>query len=395
MARHKRILIFVHDGRGLGHLRRLSRIAAQLQQEASVLFVTGHREAATLAPRECEFVHLPSLDSIDGRRSRHWGREPFLDSDTGRGRALRRELMMTCMKEFQPDGFVADYLPMGIDHELLPVLSYGEECRKYFIVRGVMGEPTYVRNFVLTPQARDILRDRYDAILATCDERIVDVAEEYSLTGDLRERLLYTGYVADPFDPERCQQARQERCLPSDATWVVCSAGGGKDGEDLMQRCWELALQFPECYFDLILGPRSRLCTVKEGWFGGTRIRVQQSDPANMQYRLGGADIVICRGGYNSLMEACVGHARMIVAPIATDYEQIQHPARLAAFRPLDIVVDLTELDVAMEKALNSGPVQHRFCDLQIDGGRQTARAILDDLSLGPDSRSEYQAVAI
>ena len=34
--------------------------------------------------------------------------------------------------------------------------------------------------------------------------------------------------------------------MPSDAKWVVCSAGGGKEGEQLIQRCWEIAQIFPD-----------------------------------------------------------------------------------------------------------------------------------------------------
>lgn len=56
MDERKRILIFVHDGRGLGHLRRLCRLADQLKHDASVLFVTGHRDASYLVPKDCEYI---------------------------------------------------------------------------------------------------------------------------------------------------------------------------------------------------------------------------------------------------------------------------------------------------------------------------------------------------
>jgi predicted glycosyltransferase len=381
MPPRKRIMIFLHDGRGLGHLRRLSRIAAKLQEQASVLFVAGHREVAHMVPRECEFVHIPSLDSIDKRRTRHWARAPFLGDDMARGRALRSELLRTTFQAFAPDAFVSDYLPLGIDQELVPLLTGEQPCRKYFIIRGLLGAPDYVRSHVLTPQAKAILERHYDLLLATCDARTVDVAGEYGLSPTLRERLEYTGYVVEPFSPERCQAVRADRLLPEGAKWVVCTAGGGKDGEDLLERCWELALQFPECYFDLITGPRSRLSVVQEGWYAGTRIRVQQSDSQTMPYRLGGADVVITRGGYNSLMESCVGNARIIVVPIQSDYEQVHHPARLAPFRPLEVVHELGALDLALEAAMHGPPVEHSFHEVDTDGAAHTARAILHDVS--------------
>lgn len=377
----KRILMFVHDGRGLGHLRRLSRIAAKLQEEASVLFVTGLREASQMVPPACEFVHIPSLDNIELRRSRHWGRLPFLGDDEARGRGLRNGVILSILKEFEPDAFVSDYLPLGFEHELVPLLTMARNCRRYFIVRGILGRPGDTNIKALSPTGRAALRQHYDLILATCDERIVDIAREYSFEPELTQRLVYTGYTAERFDPERCDQARSDRLLPPGATWVVCTAGGGKDGEDLLRQCWNLALQFPECYFDLIVGPRSRLSVLKEGWYAGTRIRVQESDYKSMEYRLGGAGIVICRGGYNSLMEACVGRARIIVAPIATDYEQVHHARRLSEFRPMHVVDDIEELDLALERAISEGPVEHRFGELRTDGIEQTSRMILADLA--------------
>lgn len=381
MASRKRILIFVHDGRGLGHLRRLSRIASELQDEASVMFVTGLHEAAHMIPRGCEFVHLPSLDSIEPQRSRHWGRLPFLGDDAVRGRGLRNGLLTTIVKEFQPHGFISDYLPLGFQHELVPLLTQTQSCRRYFIVRGILGPGGDNQKHAFGLTGRQALREHYNLILATCDERIVDLAADYNLEPDLLNRLIYTGYAAEPYDPEACDKARAERLLPPGATWVVCTAGGGKDGEDLLESCWDLALRFPECHFDLIVGPRSRLSVLQQGWYAGTRIRVQSADYETMPYRLGGADVVICRGGYNSLMEAAVGPARMIVAPIATDYEQVHHARRLAAFRPMDVVDDLDNLDLSLERSLEQPPVNHKFSALHLDGISQTARVILADLA--------------
>lgn len=380
-SKQKRILIFVHDGRGLGHLRRLSRIATRLQGEASVLFITGHRDASYMVPKNCEYVHLPSLDSIDHRRSKHWGRRPFLEDDIPRGRAIRKEILAACMETFDPHGFISDYLPLGMDSELAPLLASTPTCRKYFVIRGIMGDPTSGQHAGITSATKDILLEHYDKILVTCDKRIVDVAKEYSLPPELTNKLVYTGYAVEPIDTDACAAARTDRLLPNGATWVVCSAGGGKDGEDLLHRCWELALQYPECYFDLIVGPRSRISLLRQGWYGGTRIRIQQSDEGTMPQRLGGADVVICRGGYNSLMEAAVGNAQIIVAPIQTDFEQRNHARRLSAFRPIHVVDNIDNLDLEFEKVLNQSKVLHQITDLQLDGLETSSRFILSDLA--------------
>ncbi len=380
MTGQKRILIFVHDGRGLGHLRRLSRLAEKLQERASVLFVTGHREAAYLIPKECEFVHIPSLDSIDRKRSRQWNRSPFL-ADANLGRKLRGDLLRSCAESFQPHAFISDYLPLGMEQELTPLLRSTPGCKKYFIIRGILGDPRTVPYTVMNPPTLQALREHYNMLLVTCDERIIDVAEEYSLPPDVVEKIVYAGYAAAPFDKAKAAAARLERHLPDGATWVVCSAGGGKDGEDLIQRCWELALSYPEYHFDLIVGPRSRLTLLHEGWYGGSRIRVQQSDTHSLPSKLAAADIVIGRGGYNSLVEAAVGDAHLIVAPIATDYEQVHHARRFSAFRPIHLVDDLADLDRVFESVATLPKPTQQTIGLDMTGLDTASHLILADLA--------------
>jgi predicted glycosyltransferase len=374
----KRILIFAHDGRGLGHLRRLARIASELVGEASVLFVTGHRWVASFLPPQCEFVHVPSLDSISSGRSRHWGVEPFVNPQTGIGIRLRREILRQCVDIFQPDAFVVDYLPMGVDHELLDILNDNSSPRKnYLILRGVLGQPTQVWADVLTPQARSVLKQCYEKILVTCDSRIVDVGAEYRLGPDITCRLEYTGYVVPKNDEVRVSWAREARRIPAGKRWVVCAAGGGKDGEDLIEHCWDLALQYPECYFDIVAGPRSGLAIRSESC-KDDRIRVYQDDFHLMPEKLAAADSVIIRGGYNSLLEASVGTANMIVWPY--DAEQTIHAERLSAFRRMQVVRSVEELETAFADFLSLDKAEMSLTLLDVDGAKKTAASVLDDL---------------
>ena len=374
----KRILIFAHDGRGLGHLRLLCRIASELVKEASVLFVTGQRWAASFLPPQCEFVHIPSLDSINLNRSRRWGLRPFVMPHTGIGIRLRREILRKCVDVFVPDSILVDYLPMGIDQELLDVIKDQSALRKnYFILRGVLGQPTEVWADVLTPQALLILAQCYEKIFVTCDSRIVDIEAEYRISKHLTSRLIYTGYVAPDNDPIHAAEIREARRVPPGAKWVVCAAGGGKDGEDLIKYCWDLALQYPECYFDIIVGPRSRLAVRSEAR-RSDRIRIYQDDFSHMPEKLAVADVVVIRGGYNSLVEASVGTANIIVWPY--NAEQTIHAQKLSAFRRMDVVRSVEELATAFSAVLsrnrNAEPVQ----ELNMDGAATTARLILDDL---------------
>ena len=70
--RQKRFMFFVHDGIGLGHLSRMSKIAQGLQGLAACLVVSGYREMSWMVSKECEYIHLPNLYDIyitQGHRS--------------------------------------------------------------------------------------------------------------------------------------------------------------------------------------------------------------------------------------------------------------------------------------------------------------------------------------
>jgi len=376
-----RILIFTHDGRGLGHLRRLGRLGKLLQQHASVLFVTGHREASWLVPAECEFIHLPNLDSLDPRRSRQWGRRPFLHDGLSIGRRLRRDVISSTIRQFRPHAIILDYLPLGMDEEMREFLADLPECRKYFISRGILGSPDQVYRDVLTPSAVSALRDVYHAILVMSDSKIIDMAKEYSLDPVVADKIAYVGYAAEGVSQAAIEGMRSKRMLPKDAKWVLCTAGGGKEGESLIQRCWEIAQIFPECYFDVVIGSRSRLLVESEAWVDGNRIHLVPNETRELPLMHASADIVITRGGYNSLMEACMGSGRIIVAPIMTDYEQVNHAKRLSEFRDIRVVESLTDLDIALEECLGDGaPVPNRLRELNMDGLHVATKLILSDI---------------
>lgn len=90
-----RALFYVFDGgSGIGHLRRLSRIAAAMQERFSCLIVTGHDVGPQwIVPPGCEYVRLPAWDSILPAKAAYWGRAPFLDVDIDEAVHLRRSIL--------------------------------------------------------------------------------------------------------------------------------------------------------------------------------------------------------------------------------------------------------------------------------------------------------------
>ncbi|GMT99605.1 glycosyltransferase [Corallococcus caeni] len=388
----KRALFYVFDaGTGVGHLRRLSSIARQLQGRFSCLVVTGHRAAAHwFVPEECEYVHLPSWDSLLEAKARYWGREPFVAFDKRRAIRLRREILRGVVRGFQPDAIFVDHLPLGAEEELSTILK-NTRCRKYFVTRGVLNETEDLRRLILGSKAHHYLMTQYDRIFVAADSKVVDFARQYNLPPELRAKTLHTGYVAQGISPELIARARADRGLGDDDVWVVASAGGGQMGERLIAGCLELASKFKNVAFDIVMGPRSKLTWPDPHRTVIVRERLHlHKEAAHMPYLNASADLVISSGGYNTLQEALQGKANILCFPYRTDLrdEQYQHAVRLQRFVNLKVSVDLSELEGLFARALRELG-RHRRADrrdeLDRAGAANIERIVLADLGIEPN----------
>jgi len=390
--RQWRALFFAFDGGvGLGHLRRLARIAEEMQGSCACLLVTGHREAADwFIPSGCEYVHIPSWDSLISERSQYWGREPFLQIGVDEAIDFRRQLIAGIVEAFRPDAIFVDHLPLGSRNELAEIVR-NYDCRKYLITRGVLNETEDLDSLILGGEAGVALVENYDRILVAADSRIVDFANTYDLPAEIREKVSYTGYVSQTVTPAAIAAVRKSRGLQPDDVWVVASAGGGQTGEETILASIELARSYSKLAFDIVLGPRSglRIESEETAFSDSARVRISRGAP-NLPLLHASADLVITSGGYNSLLEAIQGRAKIVCVPLRKSErdEQRKHTAKLAQFVEIWVAPSAAELAgqfAAALSALKAGTGDRR-AKLDLDGSSAISSVVLDDLSLSAET---------
>ncbi len=382
----RRAVFFVFDGgTGLGHLRRLARIAQQMQARFACLLVTGHRAAANFfVPPTCEYVHLPSWDNLIPEKSRYWGRPPFLDVDLAGAVTLRREIIHGIMRGFRPDAIFVDHLPLGANEELAEVIE-SAECRKYFVTRGVLNNTEDLGRLILGGAAYAALRDRYHRIFVAADPRVVDFTRSYNVDHTIRAKTVTTGYVAESISSEAIAAARAARGLGPADVWVVASAGGGQTGEATVETSIALARAYPQFAFDIVLGPRSNLSAdiVTPDESGGGRVRIYREVP-DMATRHASADLVISSGGYNSVLETLQGRAVILCVPLRKDVrdEQSRHAGRLSRFVDIRIAPRASDLPALFAAAIEELPRHRpdRRAELDMNGAAEIERLVVDDL---------------
>jgi len=383
----KRAIFFVFDaGTGVGHLRRLAGIAKRLQGRFSCLVVTGHRAAAHwFVPEECEYIHLPSWDSLIESKARYWGRKPFIFLDQSEAVQLRKDILRGVVEAFKPDVIFVDHLPLGANDELADILQ-DARCMKYLVTRGVLNETENLRQLVLGGRAHDYLKLYYHKILVASDPKVFNFLKQYNISPEIREKTVHTGYVIESVPQDMIRKTREDRGLNPGDTWVVASAGSGQRGEQLIEGCLELARTHKDIIFDVVLGPKSSLAWPDRHLTSIARDNLRlHKEIYQMPYFHASADLVISTGGYNSLLETLQGNAKILCFPYRKDQrdEQYHHAARLKKFIDIEVSTELGELPGIFARAISSirsNEPSDRRRELDFDGAAVIEKIVLDDL---------------
>lgn len=384
----KRAIFFVFDGgTGIGHLRRLACVAKKLQGHLACLVITGHRTPANwFIPEECEYIHLPSWDSLLQRKAQYWGRKPFILLHQAEAIRLRQGILNGVVEAFKPDVIFVDHLPLGTHDELAEIVRTAR-CLRYFITRGVLNE-SIKPNPVLSQKAQRYLQAHYERILVASDKRVFDFSAEYNLSEPIKQKTVHTGYVVERVSRDVITTIRERRGVHNGGVWVVASAGGGQLGEELIERCIDLARSHKEISFDIILGPRSSLRWDDEREYVMVRNNLHlHKEVWNMPYLHASADVVISSGGYNSLLETLQGDASILCFPTWKDHrdEQYRHATRLGKFVNIKVSTDIGKLPMIFDEVIESiARVAPRDRRDELDfGGADTIRNIvLEDLGI-------------
>jgi predicted glycosyltransferase len=323
----KRIMLLCHEGVGLGHLRRISRIAEVLQQRHSCLIVTGIREAFWLVPQKCELLKLPSWEGIDQIRAARRGREPTIDMSRQDALAFRSGLMLAAAQFFNPHAILVDYLPFGHHGELRQLLA-ATPAKKYLIHRGITDSSD---ESILRGPATEEIADIYDRIMVMADVRVSDLAVKDRYCPRAAKKIEYCGYIV----PEI------ERRMGDTTFDVVSTGGGGNGAEELLTACLRAAERNSHVSFCVVLGPRSRLSAKTIGKIPINATVIESTE--RLPELLASASVVVSTGGYNSILETVSGGGRIIVHPNqqGDDDEQLEFVNGLSSYYPIRLARDL------------------------------------------------------
>ncbi|MEW6673239.1 MAG: hypothetical protein AB1427_16175 [Thermodesulfobacteriota bacterium] len=183
------MLIYAHDGRGLGHASRGIAVGAavrRLYPELKVLFLSGCRQTdALIGPIPLDWIKLPAYEKvvIRGGPQARVGKTNLKNSRLVKSRT---RLIKAIVAEYRPRCVLVDHEAPGKRAELVPAIESNPDTSWILGLRGIIGGV----EDVWSQEALYIFKKRYRALFWYGDE---------SVLGRETLRAIENRYGVEPF----------------------------------------------------------------------------------------------------------------------------------------------------------------------------------------------------
>jgi predicted glycosyltransferase len=379
------LLVYAHDGRGLGHASRSVAIGLAVRRlfpGLKVLFLCGARQSADLIGEGgLDWIKLPAYQTrvVGGVSKGCDGESNFSDRDLG---VIRSGMIRDLVVRLNPRCVLSDHMPQGKHRELMPALeACGSEGNTHWILgmRGVIGEVAGV----WSSSAVSAFRRFYKDILWYGDRTVLGESIPDGIERHFGRKPTVTGYVS---------RLAEWRHITSDASMAPASLAATVSvpwiGEHTLSFLKALAGAIERIgprlgKWHLYIGrPKDRLLVqdTEEGFRRLTHCRLFEPG-AGYFNSLIQSRIAIIYGGYNSLTDLLhTGLSGLVVLRNMADLEQQEHlerltrlfPERLPAIKEEDCRA--ANLEKVLRRQLQFD--RHDYGGIQLDGAETAARCI-------------------
>ena len=321
------ILIYGHDGRGLGHVSRSAAIGMALRRlypHLKVCLLSGCRQTQELiGDVPLDWIKLPAYDTvvIDGRSTGTDGPCGFEDKELGH---LRAEQIKQLIALYRPRLILADHTPQGKHRELVPALTDETVERPQWVLgmRGVVGSVAQAGSEL----AAELYQRYYSGLLWYGDS---------SVLGDQHLELLGHRFTSDSVECGYVSRLIELVSLahPSGLSHYGCTVSVpwfGEHTEGFFERLIEaLGLMGPDHgRFRIFLGGED-ISSYKQKLEGLDFCTLERFGPQYVEALCRSRSAVVF-GGYNSLVDVLsMGVPALAVTRDMQDREQQDHLAAL------------------------------------------------------------------
>ncbi len=336
-----RVLIYSHDSFGLGHLRRCRTIAHALVEKyksLSVLIISGSPIIGSFDFRaRVDFVRIPGVIKL------HSGEYTSLalHIDLQQTLALREAIILSTARSFNPDIFLVDKEPTGLQGEVVETLRQMKQqgCVNILGLRDVMDDPQSLKEEWERKKAVPVIENSYDRIWVYGPREMGNPISAIKLSVGTLEKIRYTGYLRRHVPAERKQPSPVDTEIP----FYLITTGGGGDGVELVDwvlRAYEQHNVLMRAV--IVLGPFMPADDQVE--FNARANKLDNVEAltfdSNIEFLMRDAVGVVAMGGYNTFCEVLSFDKKAVLVPRYTPREEqlvrVRNAAKLGLVNMLD-----------------------------------------------------------
>ena len=224
-----RVLIYSHDTFGLGHLRRCRAIAHELvgrYKGVSVLILSGSPVIGGFEFRaRVDFVRIPGVIKLKDGRYTSLG----LHIDLDQTMAIREAIIRQTAEVFDPDLFIVDKEPLGLEGEVKETLRMLQDKGVKTVLgeRDIIDDQESLREEWGRKAAVPALKDLYDEIWVYGLKSFYDPLQGLGLEKETYDKTIFTGYLK--------RNPSEDPPPHADSPYILVTPGGGKDGEETVE----------------------------------------------------------------------------------------------------------------------------------------------------------------
>ncbi|AYD03332.1 glycosyltransferase [Neorhizobium sp. NCHU2750] len=368
-----RVLFYVQHLLGIGHIARASLVASALAADGfEVTMVTGGLPVPGFPGPGIRHVRLlPEVTSREGFSGLQDADGQPLDEA---GERQRVEQLLAILAETRPDIVITEAFPFGrrqMRFELLPLLdAIGAMQPRPLLFASIRDILQVNKKPGRDAETVALVKEHFHGVLVHGDQTLTRIEDTFPLTGEIADKILYTGLVAPPVPVPSAERYR-----------VIVSAGGGAVGHKLLNAAVEArGLMASPGRWCVITGPNldqasfDALAARSDAEMDVFRFR------SDFRQLLGSAELSISQAGYNTVCDVLRAGCGALLIPFATGGETEQ-TARAEKLKALGLAEMIEESAITAESVaagvsrLLDNP-RTASIDLKADGAEETARLL-------------------
>ncbi len=309
-----RVLIYSHDSFGLGHLRRCRAIAHELvgrYKGITVLILSGSPVIGSFEFRaRVDFVRIPGVIKLKDGSYTSLGLHIDLDQTL----AIRETIIRKTAEAFNPDLFIVDKEPLGLEGEVKETLRMLRSRGATNILgqREVIDDPRALELEWGRKAALPAIKELYDEIWVYGPPDFYNPLSGLDVEPEIAQKVYFTGYL---------KRSHVDEGTPAEFAqpYYLVTPGGGKDGEEMIDLVFDACLACPELEANIVfvLGPfmeEQKRVEFRNRAMSVDKFSVIDYHP-KIESLIVGSSGMITMGGYNTFCEILSFDKPAIIIP--------------------------------------------------------------------------------